>query len=547
MDSIEAQDPFLDSDNEYKKLRQDRQKFRRSRFSGKNGGWTFRLTRNNCRRSLSQYEDQLRQAFESRKKLATFLQNAIDFASKEWDLVQVLLDNWGMSRHAPFFHRRSDSRLERLRNMQQLHHFTATLITEQLHAVVQQQAKLEQVPGFENTFRSWADSFFQSPEELFAQDTVVHDLREMIHATNHRLAEMDSVAATVRQDLLPRSRKIRAQELLKIAERARQWSASEAELQKMFKTLLVDTRTMHGQVMEVLIKDLLNDEKRDSHQIYAMIDAYTDQLLRFIDDAMSSPPTTKPNKSDRTFFGSSLLANLSSQANKKPGGSEQTDSRSISAQTMEMRSTFKSLVEGLVFPFLYQRMSAKREGQLDEEWRHIFVDVVHGFAFADFAPSVDGVFKLAQRSAFAQPRDEDPNVAGSQAGSKPLAKAVQQLRSMFSDQKVPNLMGQTFALLSQTIVNDIKSAWLAAKSRCKENPELIEEASATGFPMDTPTFPGITQSEYNAVLGYCFAQAHVRSFRPILGPLSCICLQVKFEMYVLSCCSMSGAPREPHH
>lgn len=55
MDKVEARDPFLSEGNiEHRKQRQERQRFRRSRAAGKNGGWTFRVGRN-CARSLSQY------------------------------------------------------------------------------------------------------------------------------------------------------------------------------------------------------------------------------------------------------------------------------------------------------------------------------------------------------------------------------------------------------------------------------------------------------------------------------------------------------------
>ena len=51
------------------------------------------------------------------------------------------------------------------------------------------------------------------------------------------------------------------------------------------------------------------------------------------------------------------------------------------------------------------------------------------------------------------------------AGTKPLQSAIEQLLAMFTQERVPTKMGQTFALLCQTIVNDIRSAWLAAKPK----------------------------------------------------------------------------------
>lgn len=59
---------------------------------------------------------------------------------------------------------------------------------------------------------------------------------------------MDAVAEMLREELMPRSNLARAEEFLKIAGRAKQWSCTEKDLQRMFKSLIVDTRTMHGQV-----------------------------------------------------------------------------------------------------------------------------------------------------------------------------------------------------------------------------------------------------------------------------------------------------------
>ena len=90
MDAVEAQDPFVSaSDGEHRKHRQERQRFRRGKFGGKSGGWDFRVTRNNCNRSLNMYEKALRQSFEARKLLSTHIDRAVESASKEWDLVQV--------------------------------------------------------------------------------------------------------------------------------------------------------------------------------------------------------------------------------------------------------------------------------------------------------------------------------------------------------------------------------------------------------------------------------------------------------------------------
>ena len=56
--------------------------------------WSFKLSKNNCRRSLTQYDNALRSAFDIRKNMAEWVQDGIEYAGKEWDLVQVLLENW---------------------------------------------------------------------------------------------------------------------------------------------------------------------------------------------------------------------------------------------------------------------------------------------------------------------------------------------------------------------------------------------------------------------------------------------------------------------
>ena len=81
-----------------------------------------------------------------------------------------------------------------------------------------------------------------------------------------------------------------------------------------------------------------------------------------------------------------------------------------------MRTIFHRLVQGLVFPYLFQRMSAKTEGQLDEEWRHIYSGIARGFVLEDFAPTVAGVFAHTGRQVCV--------VRGCLFGATPAAEAA---------------------------------------------------------------------------------------------------------------------------
>lgn len=217
--------------------------------------------------------------------------------------MQVLLENWGLTRHTPFFHRRFDTRMERLRNLQQLHHHTATVLTEQLMAVQRKQeqvndcvskiwlpvpgqllsvlvgahvlclfapvggcvVQVSQVPAMASDFDRWASSFFRSPEELFARQIVTLELRNMIDGSNGRLHEMDSVAAMLESELAPRPPSLRAEQFMDIALQTKQWSKPEEELHKMFREILVDTRTMHGQVCHLT-------HSLTSHSVHSVTD-----------------------------------------------------------------------------------------------------------------------------------------------------------------------------------------------------------------------------------------------------------------------------------
>ena len=112
--------------------------------------------------------------------------------------------------------------------------------------------QVSQVPAMVADFDRWASSFFRSPEELFARQIVTLELRNMIDGSNGRLHEMDSVAAMLEKELAPRPPSLRAEQFMDIALQTKQWSKPEAELHKMFREILVDTRTMHGQVRQLV-------------------------------------------------------------------------------------------------------------------------------------------------------------------------------------------------------------------------------------------------------------------------------------------------------
>ena len=188
------------------------------------------------------------------------------------------------------------------------------------------------------------------------------------------------------------------------------------------------------------------------------------------------------------------------------------------ANSIEMRRVFRSLVEALIFPFLYQRMSAKTEAQLDAEWRHIYVGVVRGFELADFAPSVAAVFDAARRtvcynhSVVDRASQTDVSTRLGSSPQLPLQSAIEQLNALFMVQRVPATMAQSFALLCQTIVNDVKSAWLAAKSRIAAATGSDTDLDSNSEPLlsfKEPKFPGLSVDEFEAVLAYCLAQAKV--------------------------------------